>query len=45
MVYNLASEIENRPLTMVCSAFGLGLTWGTMILRTDKVKIDNIAYV
>ena len=45
MTYNLASEMENRPLTMVCSAFGLGLTWGTMILRTDKVKIDNISYV
>ena len=36
MVYNLASEIENRPLTMVCSAFGLGLTWGTMIYEQTK---------
>lgn len=34
MTYNLAEELQTRTLTMVCSAFGLGLTWGTMVLRT-----------
>jgi len=38
MTYNLAEELQTRPLTLVCSAFGLGLTWGTMVLRTQMVK-------
>jgi 3-oxoacyl-[acyl-carrier-protein] synthase-3 len=39
MTYNLADELQSRPLTLVCSAFGLGLTWGTMVLRTHKVNV------
>lgn len=38
MTYNLASELQSRPLTLLCSSFGLGLTWGTMILRTSLMK-------
>lgn len=34
MTYNLADELPKRPLTLLCSSFGLGLTWGTMVLRT-----------
>ncbi len=39
MTYNLADELQARPLTLVCSAFGLGLTWGTMVLRTQKMIV------
>ena len=39
MTYNLAEELQTRPLTLVCSAFGLGLTWGTMVLRTQKMIV------
>ena len=39
MTYNLADELQSRPLTMVCSAFGLGLTWGTMVLKTQRVRV------
>jgi 3-oxoacyl-[acyl-carrier-protein] synthase-3 len=39
MTYNLADELQSRPLTLVCSAFGLGLTWGTMVLRTRPLKV------
>lgn len=39
MTYNLAEELENRPLTLLCSSFGLGLTWGTMILKTTLIKV------
>lgn len=39
MTYNLASELQSRPLTLLCSSFGLGLTWGTMILRTNSMKV------
>ncbi len=37
MSYNIANELKTRSLTLVCSAFGLGLTWGTMLLRTKSV--------
>lgn len=42
MTYNLADELQTRPLTLVCSAFGLGLTWGTMVLKTQKMTVLNI---
>ena len=35
MTYNLSKELSERPLTLLCSAFGLGLTWATMILKTN----------
>lgn len=39
MTYNLAEELRTRPLTLVCSAFGLGLTWGTMLLKTKPMFV------
>ena len=39
MTYNLADELQSRPLTLVCSAFGLGLTRGTMILKTHSMVV------
>lgn len=39
MTYNLADELQSRPLTLLCSAFGLGLTWGTMVLKTKPIKV------
>lgn len=39
MTYNLSSELQTRSLTLVCSAFGLGLTWGTMVVRTQKMIV------
>lgn len=39
MTSELAEPLQSRPLTLVCSAFGLGLTWGTMILKTNKVCV------
>lgn len=44
MTYNLADELQSRPLTLVCSAFGLGLTWGTMVLRTCNIIVIPINY-
>lgn len=38
MCSELGEKME-QPLTLVCSAFGLGLTWGTMILKTNGVKV------
>ena len=39
MTYNISEELQNRPLTLLCSSFGLGLTWGTMILRTQPMVV------
>ena len=36
MTYNLSEEMTQRPLTLLCSSFGLGLTWATMILKVNK---------
>lgn len=39
MTFNLAEALQNRPLTLVCSSFGLGLTWGTMLLKTQPMLV------
>ena len=45
MTYNLADELQRRPLTLLCSSFGLGLTWGTMVLRSNRVVVESINYL
>ena len=45
MTWNLADELQDRPLTLLCSSFGLGLTWGTMVLRTQKMVIPALAKI
>lgn len=39
MVSEIAEELSSRPLTLLCSSFGLGLTWGTMILKTQPLIV------
>ncbi len=39
MTSEIADSLKERPLTLVCSAFGLGLTWGTMVLRTKPMCV------
>ncbi len=39
MVSELAKDLGTRSLTILCSAFGLGLTWGTMVLKTDRLIV------
>lgn len=45
MTWNLAEELQNRPLTLLCSSFGLGLTWGTMVLRTQAVRVLPVSKI
>ena len=45
MTYNLKEELTTRPLTFVCSAFGLGLTWGTMVMRTQRMIVESVNYI
>lgn len=37
MATNIAEDMKSKPLTLMCSAFGLGLTWATMILKTKPL--------
>lgn len=39
MVSEISEELASRPLTLVCSSFGLGLTWGTMVLKTSPMCV------
>lgn len=45
MVSEIASDLATRKLTLLCSSFGLGLTWGTMVLRTRPMHVLPINYV
>ena len=42
MVTELAEELQTRPLTLLCSSFGLGLTWGTMIIKTFDTLVLKV---
>lgn len=39
MVSEIADELSTSPLTLLCSSFGLGLTWGTMLVRTQMMQV------
>ena len=39
MTSEIAGDLSSRPLTLLCSSFGLGLTWGTMLLRTTPMVV------
>ena len=37
MTTRIEDVLSSRPLTLLCSSFGLGLTWGTMVMKTKNV--------
>jgi 3-oxoacyl-[acyl-carrier-protein] synthase-3 len=45
MVTNLKKELTERPLSLLLSSFGLGLTWGTMILKTKPIIVSDLILV
>ena len=45
MCSEIAEDLSTRPLTLVCSSFGLGLTWGTMVLKTCPMIVLPINYI
>lgn len=44
MVSRIGESLSSRPLTLMCSSFGLGLTWGTMLLRTQPMTVVPLSY-
>ena len=45
MVSELEKQLQERPLSLLCSAFGLGLTWGTMLLKTRPMKVAPVNHL
>ena len=45
MASEIAKELSSRPLTLLCSSFGLGLTWGTMLLKTKPMTVLQVNYL
>ena len=42
MVTRIADDLRTKQQNLICSSFGLGLTWGTMWLKTDKVEVCDL---
>lgn len=45
MVTRIADKLRNKETTLLGSSFGLGLSWGTMLLRTKPMVIPNIVFL
>lgn len=45
MVSRLREQLMNKETTLLMSSFGLGLTWGTMWVRTKPIYVSNILNV
>jgi 3-oxoacyl-[acyl-carrier-protein] synthase-3 len=39
---NLAKEMERKRLNVCLAGFGVGLSWGAMLLQLDKVSFNTI---
>lgn len=43
MVTRLRTQImQDKPVRLLCSSFGLGLSWGTMLLTVDNVVVPEL---
>lgn len=45
MVSELEQQLQEKPLSLLCSSFGLGLTWGTMLLKLKPMVVVPINYM
>ncbi len=45
MVSEIQDELRTRPLSFMMSAFGLGLTWGTAIVKTTPMVVSDLITV
>ena len=42
MVTRIADKLRKEPTTILGSSFGLGLSWGTMLLKTKPMVIPEM---
>lgn len=45
MTSELQEPLSQKNLTLLCSSFGLGLTWGTMLLKTKPMIVLPVNYL
>lgn len=45
MTTNIAEDLRSRSLSLLCSSFGLGLTWGTMWIKTQPMCVVPLNYL
>ena len=45
MVSRLADELRRRPLDLIACAFGIGLSWGSVHFKTNKLTVSDIVLV
>lgn len=45
MVSEIADQLSSQSLTLVCSAFGLGLTWGSMVMKTEPMVVLPVSFL
>ena len=42
MVTRIAEKLRTEETTLLCSSFGLGLSWGTMLLKTKPMVVCDL---
>lgn len=42
MVTELGDELRSRPLNLLCTGFGVGLSWGTAHITTDRIVVPEL---
>ena len=45
IVAELKGKCEDKPTTFVCCGFGVGLSWGTVAFKTDKLIVSDLVEV
>ncbi len=42
IVTQIRNEVENKPKKLLFSAFGIGLSWGSVLLETDGIMVPEL---
>jgi 3-oxoacyl-[acyl-carrier-protein] synthase-3 len=45
MVTRIADKLRKEPTTILGSSFGLGLSWGTMLLKTKPMVVPELLII
>jgi 3-oxoacyl-[acyl-carrier-protein] synthase-3 len=45
MVTNLTNELQSNSLNLCFCGFGVGLSWGTVAVVTDKIVVSELVEI
>ncbi len=45
IVSELKGKVEDKPTSFICCGFGVGLSWGTVAFKTDKLIVSDLVEV